>query len=274
MPHPAFSPENVAVVTGAALGIGRSMAKRFAGDGMKVAMLDVNEKYLTEAASEIGDAALPIICDVSDATALQAARDKIMERWGRAPSVLVNNAVTRMAQGFDAPLEDWKRALDINVMGVVNGVHVFLEDMKAAGTLGLIINVGSKQGITNPPGHPVYNMAKAAVRTYSEALEHELRQDPNRTVSVHLLVPGWTTTGFDEHRQGAWHPHQVVEYMLTAIDNGSFYIICPDDEVSEELDRERFLWTAMDITENRMPLSRWHEEGRKLFEAYRKTKDN
>jgi NAD(P)-dependent dehydrogenase (short-subunit alcohol dehydrogenase family) len=272
MSHPAFSPDNVAVITGAALGIGRAMAKRFAEAGMKVALLDVNEKYLAEAAAEIGGAALPVICDVSDVSSLQAARGKIMEHWGKAPSVLVNNAVTRMAEGFDAPLEDWKRSLDINVMGVVNGVHVFLDDMKTAGTPALIINLGSKQGITNPPGHPVYNMAKAAVRTYSEALEHELRQNRKRNVMVHMLVPGWTTTGFDEHRQGAWHPDQVVDYMLAAIDRGSFYIVCPDDEVSEELDRKRFLWTAMDITEDRMPLSRWHDYGRKLFEAFSKAK--
>lgn len=269
MNHPAFAQGNVAVITGAALGIGRAMAKRFADAGMKVAMLDVDEPNLKETAAQLGDSGLPIICDVSDVSALEAARDQIMARWGKAPSVLVNNAVTRMAVGFDAPLADWRRALDINVMGVVQGVEVFKPAMLAVNTPGLIINVGSKQGITNPPGHPVYNMAKAAVRTYSEALEHDLRQIPGRQVTVHLLVPGWTTTGTDEHKPGAWLPEQVVDYMTAAIDKGAFYIICPDDEVTEAMDRERMLWTAMDITEGRMPLSRWHEEGKKLFEAYR-----
>lgn len=272
MPHPAIAEYNVAVVTGAALGIGRALAKRFAEDGMRVAMLDVDEANLTEAAAPLGNAALPLICDVSDPAALETVRSRILERWGEAPSVLVNNAVTRLGRGFDAPLEDWRRALDINVMGVVNGVHAFLEDMKTAEAPGLIVNVGSKQGITNPPGHPVYNMAKAAIRTYTEALEHELRQDPARKITAHLLVPGWTTTGTSDHKPGAWLPHQVVQYMLAAIEERRFYIICPDDEVSEEMDRERIIWAATDITENRMPLSRWHEDGKALFAAYNKAK--
>jgi hypothetical protein len=87
-------------------------------------------------------------------------------------------------------------------------------------------------------------------------------------VTAHLLVPGWTTTGKNEHRHGAWLPEQVVDFMLNAIDGGSFYIICPDDEVSEEEDKRRILWGAGDITEDRPALSRWHPDWKAAFESF------
>ena len=162
-------------------------------------------------------------------------------------------------------MEDWRRAIDINLFGVINGVRAFLPAMKEAGSPAAIINVGSKQGITNPPGHPIYNVAKSAVKTYTECLEHELRQDPGRSVTAHLLVPGWTTTGHSEHKPGAWFPRQTVDYMMDALGEGRFYIICPDGEVTEAKDKARILWGAEDITEDRPPLSRWHEEWKPVF---------
>jgi len=108
-------------------------------------------------------------------------------------------------------------------------------------------------------------MSKSALKTYTEALEHELRSNPGNQVlatrlSAHLLVPGWTSTGKNEHKPGAWHASQVVESLLEALSRGDFYIICPDNEVSPAMDRKRILWAAGDITENRPPLSRWHPD--------------
>ena len=124
----------------------------------------------------------------------------------------------------------------------------------------MIVNVGSKQGITNPPGHPVYNISKSALKTYTEALEHELRSQGNRNVTAHLLIPGWTTTGNKAHQTGAWLPDQVIDFMVEALDQDVFYILCPDDEVSTEQDHRRIIWGAEDITKNRAPLSRWHAD--------------
>lgn len=73
-------------------------------------------------------------------------------------------------------------------------------------------------------------------------------------------MPGWTTTGKNEHKAGAWLPEQVVDYMLSHLKSGDFYIICPDDDVSTEMDRARITWAAGDITENRPALSRWHPD--------------
>ena len=256
----AIQPGNIAVITGAALGIGRAMAKRFVADGMRVALLDVDAEHLHDARDEIGGETDGILCDVAEVESLEHARDRIMDTWGQTPSILVNNAVTRIGRGMDAPLAEWRRSLDINVMGVVNGVRAFLPAMQESGAPGLIINVGSKQGITNPPGHPVYNMAKAAVKSFTESLAHDLRQNTEGKISAHLLVPGWTTTGLNEHRQGAWLPDQVVDHMVNALGRDRFYIICPDDETSEKMDIARILWGAEDITEGRPALWRAHAD--------------
>ena len=265
MTHPAIAPGNIAVVTGAALGIGRALGKRFVAEGMRVALLDVDVAHLTEAATEIGGETLSVLCDVAEPEALEHARDRISQTWGAAPCVLVNNAVTRIGRGFDAPIEEWHRAVEINLFGVINGVRAFLPGMQAAGRPGLIINTGSKQGITNPPGHPVYNLAKAAVKSYTEGLEHDLRQDPERRVSAHLLVPGWTTTGLNQPKPGAWMPDQVVDFMMQALAENRFYIVCRDGETTEADDRARILWAAEDITEHRPALSRWHVDWTKEF---------
>ena len=265
MGHPAIAAGRVAVVTGAALGIGRALTRRLVEEGMRVAMLDVDVEHLHEARAAAGGETEAILCDVAEIESLEHARDRIMADWGEAPSLLVNNAVTRLGRGMDAPMVDWHRAIDINLFGVVNGVRAFLPAMQAAGRAGAIVNVGSKQGITNPPGHPVYNMAKAAVKSYTESLEHELRQDADRAISAHLLVPGWTTTGLNDHKPGAWRPEQTVDHMLDAMDRGSFYIICPDDETSPAKDKARIAWGAEDITDDRPALSRWHPDWAQVF---------
>ena len=265
MAHPAIAAGRVAVVTGAALGIGRALTKRLVEEGMRVAMLDVDVEHLHEARDAAGGETEAILCDVAEIESLEHARERIIADWGEPPSLLVNNAVTRLGRGMDAPLEDWRRSVEINLFGVINGVRAFLPAMQRSGRPGAIVNVGSKQGITNPPGHPVYNLAKAAVKSYTESLEHELRQNPDRAVSAHLLVPGWTTTGLNAHKPGAWRPEQTVDYMLSAMDRDSFYIICPDDETSDARDKARILWGAEDITADRPPLSRWHDDWKEVF---------
>jgi NAD(P)-dependent dehydrogenase (short-subunit alcohol dehydrogenase family) len=263
MTHPIISAGHVALVTGAAMGIGKAAARHFAEAGMQVAMADLPGDALDAAAAEVGAQGdvLKLPTDVAEPAQLATMRERTLQRFGKV-SLLMNNAVTRIGRGHDAPLGDWRKAFEVNFWAVVQGVRLFLPDMRASAAPGLIVNVGSKQGITNPPGHPIYNIAKSAVKTYTEGLQHELRSDPATAgrVSAHLLVPGWTTTGTAEHKPGAWLPHQVVELMAAALGRGDFYIVCPDDEVSPEMDRKRILWGAQDITENRPPLSRWHAE--------------
>ena len=260
---------NVAVVTGAALGIGRAMCRRFAEAGMSVVVADLPGEELDRTVDALkaisprgSDGILKAPIDIADPEQVQRLRDTVMTKFGKV-NLLANNAATRIGRGHEAPLADWRRAMDVNLWGPILGVRAFLPAMLASTEPGVIVNVGSKQGITNPPGHPVYNMTKAALKAYTEALEHELRSSPDnvgRRVTAHLLIPGWTTTGTQEHKPGAWPPEQVVDAMLSGIARGDFYIICPDGEVTVEMDKKRILWAAGDMTENRPPLSRWHPD--------------
>ena len=106
------------------------------------------------------------------------------------------------------------------------------------------------------------------MKTYTEALQHDLRTTPGCRVSAHLLIPGWTTTGDREHKPGAWLPDQVVDHMMKGLEVGDFYILCPDDETPPATDRKRILWAAGALTENRPPLSRWDPAYKAAFEAF------
>lgn len=264
MPQPAFSPGRSAIVTGAASGIGLAACKHFAGLGMKVCMADIApleeaREAVAESAPGGSDDVLAIRTDVSKYDDLETLRREAVRAFGDI-GVLMNNAVARLANSTWTERSSWQRTFDINFQGVVNGVHAFAPTMLTQSNPSVIVNVGSKQGITNPPKNPAYNAAKAAVKSYTECLQHELRNTEGCRVSAHLLVPGWTTTGTAEHKPGAWLPEQVVARMMEALHRGDFYIICPDDEVTPEMDKARILRAAGDIVENRPPLSRWHPD--------------
>ena len=135
--------------------------------------------------------------------------------------------------------------------------------MLAAGKPGMIINTGSKQGITTPPGNLAYNVSKSALKTYTEGLEHTLRNEPGAQLSAHLLIPGFTFTGPTESATkpaAAWTGEQVVDFMLESVARGDFYILCPDNDVPRALDERRMAWAMGDIIENRPALSRWHPD--------------
>ena len=266
-----LSPERGAVVTGAASGIGLAAAKRFAALGMHVCLADLDETALDTAHEEVRAAAqagrvMSMAVDVADPGAMAALRDRVQDTFGGV-ALLMNNAVARHSGGcLDEP-DNWRKTLDVGLFGVINGCQAFAPDMIAAGAPAMIVNVGSKQGITNPPGRPHYNVAKAAVKAYTELLQHELRSGGG-AVTTHLLIPGMTTTGGCDHRPGAWWPDQVVDFMLEALERGDFYILCPDGEVTPEMDAKRILWAARDITENRPPLTRWHPSFKAAFDAF------
>jgi short-subunit dehydrogenase len=145
--------------------------------------------------------------------------------------------------------------------------------MIASGKPGLIVNTGSKQGITSPPGDTAYNVSKAAVKSLTEGLAHSLRNIPGCQISAHLLIPGFTYTGMiarhlPEKPAAAWTAEQVVEALLAGLVAGDFYILCADNETPRELDEKRILWSAGDIIHNRPALSRWHPDFKEAFEAF------
>ena len=137
--------------------------------------------------------------------------------------------------------------------------------MIASGRRAVIVNTGSKQGITTPPGDPAYNLSKAGVKVFTEALQHELRNIEGCKVTAHLLIPGFvftpmTADGRTEKPAGAWTPEQTVDFMIGELSAGTFYILCPDNETSRALDERRMAWAIGDVIDNRPPLSRWHQD--------------
>jgi hypothetical protein len=163
--------------------------------------------------------------------------------------------------------------LGVNLWGVIHGTQIFVPDMIKRARPGLVINTGSKQGITTPPGDPAYNVAKAGLKAFTEALQHELRNTADCRISAHLLIPGFVFTELTRHGRAekpvaAWTPEQTVDFMFERLDAGDFYILCPDNDVPRSLDERRILWAAGDIVENRPALSRWHPDYAKAFEAF------
>jgi NAD(P)-dependent dehydrogenase (short-subunit alcohol dehydrogenase family) len=279
MPHPALSPNNVAVVTGGASGIGFAAAMRFARSGMNVCIADHDAARLAEAGRQLsavsnaGAANVMVkAVDVSRFGDISELEQAVRERFG-GTDVLMNNAGIQPGSQMFGPLQNWQRILSVNLWGVIHGSQAFAPGMIERGRRGLIINTGSKQGITTPPGDPAYNVAKAGVKAFTEALQHELRNTAGGKISAHLFIPGFVFTGLTakgrtEKPAAAWTPEQTVDFMIGRVEAGDFYILCPDNDVPRSLDERRILWAAGDIVENRPALSRWHPDYAEAFAAF------
>jgi NAD(P)-dependent dehydrogenase (short-subunit alcohol dehydrogenase family) len=276
--HPAIQAGRVAVITGGASGIGLAAAKRFFALGMNVELIDSSDEALHQARDElnelkpVGPQSLGFYrVDVTDAAAM-ADVARAASASGQV-SVLMNNAgVGGGGSAIENP-DGWRRVIETNLFGVINGCQAFAQGMIDAGCPAAIVNTGSKQGITTPPGDTAYNVSKAGIKVLTEGLAHTLRNIAGCQVSAHLLVPGFTFTGMTRQRvaekpPGAWTPEQVVDFMLERMAAGDFYIICPDNDVTREIDNARMTWAMQDLTQNRPPLSRWHPDYAHAFAAF------
>ncbi|KAK0625992.1 hypothetical protein B0T14DRAFT_492399 [Immersiella caudata] len=264
-----FHPGNTALITGGASGIGRALAEKCLSRDMKVIIADWDDELLSQLQNYLGS---PILfkMDVGNLEDWDRLKKKVDEEFGGKLNLLALNAGVGIRSSW-SDAESFQKTVNTNLFGVINGITTVLPAVKAAASAGghsAVVITGSKQGITNPPGNPAYNSSKAAVKTLAEHLSFDLRNEAN--IGVHLLVPGWTFTGMTGGRSngseemkkpdGAWYPEQVVEYLQKKMAEGKFYIICPDNDVSEETDKKRMLWTAGDVVEGRPPLTRWRDE--------------
>ncbi|QSZ35901.1 hypothetical protein DSL72_007023 [Monilinia vaccinii-corymbosi] len=295
-PPPSFAAGHTALITGAASGIGLSLAIKCLGYGMNVVLVDNHgdnlgaaQTYLTQRSDGVQQV-VGLKVDVGKAEDWESVREVVEGDFDGKLHVLALNAGTSQRGAFAqaGSTEYFKKTLNVNLFGVINGINNLLRYITSHTSPSSIIITGSKQGITNPPGNPAYNCSKAAVKSLAEHLSFDLRE--RRETGVHLLVPGWTYTGLTGSRspfvviggvveleeglenkpQGAWSGDQVVEYLEGKMGEGIFYVICPDGDVTEEMDRKRMAWGAGDLVEGRPPLSRWREEYKGEFEEFMK----
>lgn len=274
---PPLAHAGAAVITGGASGIGLAAARRFAALGLPVAIADLPGEKLDAALAGLKTAGARVVAvpvDVAKPDDLARLRDAATAAFGHVSVLMLNAGIGANPGGSWKDPDGWRRLLDVNLWGVINGVQAFAPAMVASGRPGWIVATGSKQGITTPPGNAAYNVSKAGVKSFTEALQHELRNTEGCRTSAHLLVPGYTFTGMTartaEKPPAAWSAEQVVEFMLQSLARGDFYILCPDNDVDRVTDEKRMAWAMGDLIENRPALSRWHPDWKDRFEAFMK----
>jgi NAD(P)-dependent dehydrogenase (short-subunit alcohol dehydrogenase family) len=238
-------PEKRAVITGAASGLGRALALRFAREGWRVAIADLNEARMQETlavVAQAGGSGFTQRCDVCSANDFAALAERVRQEWGGA-DVLVNNAgIATGGSVVESRYEDWQRVLDINLMGVVRGCKTFVPMMLAQKS-GHVVNIASFAGIASPPNMASYNVAKAGVISLSESLRAETIDEgvdvsvacpsffkTNLTESISAPADQWmkkfTEVVMERSKVGA---EDVADDIFRAVHEGRFMIITHDD---------------------------------------------
>ena len=232
------------LVTGAGSGIGLETALAFARAGARLVITDVNEAALAAARAAVtalGAECLARRCDVSDEQDMGALAEHVNERAG-VPHILVNNAgIGYFGLFLDTPTVAWRRVIEVNVMGVVNGIRAFLPAMRAAGGERWVVNVASAAGFAPAPSMSAYAASKHAVVGLSEVLAMELE---GSGVRVLMLCPGVINTPIvagnaqmtpefpqaQVQRLQAYYmakgcaPREVAEAMLGALGRGDIVV--------------------------------------------------
>ena len=269
--HSAIRKDAVAVITGAAVGIGYALAERMAQENMKLVLSDKNASALMDAIhrlrSKFPELTIhPVAGDVTSETVLDQLH-QVAVSTGEI-GILINNAAILSRAGPWENLAQWRSLMEVNFWALLMLQTRFIKTLQQQPSHSAIVNLGSKEGITTPPGNAAYAVSKAAVRVLTEQLAHELRVTVADKITAHLLIPGYTFTpmnfpgiAFDSLKPAApWSATQVAERLVQGINAGDFYIFCEDNEVTRELDQRRMQWSADDLIHNRPALSRWHPD--------------
>jgi NAD(P)-dependent dehydrogenase (short-subunit alcohol dehydrogenase family) len=255
--------DRVAVVTGAASGIGRGLAERFAAEGMKVVLADVEQSALDQADAEMrerGATVLPVRTDVSKPEQMEQLAQQTLEAFG-AVHIVCNNAGVGGPGGpvWEKTLADWQWVLGVNLWGVIHGIRVFLPIMLKQEDEGHIVNTASMAGLLSIPMLGIYNVTKHAVVTLSETLYMEL-QSTGSKIGVSVLCPGFVDTNItnsDRNRpselrneggepeltpqqqmtrqmmegmlKAGMKPAAVADKVFEAVRDGKFYVLSHPD---------------------------------------------
>jgi len=268
----------VAVVTGAAEGIGRAIAVRAGGEGMKLVLADRNAEKLADTAGELASQGFEVASlktDVSREDQVEALAAFAYERFG-AVHLLVNNAGVALGKpSWETTQRDWDWVMGVNLYGVTNGLRSFVPRMLAKGEDGHIVNVASLAGLVPEPGLAAYNASKFAVVAVTEGLHHDLTLRGSK-IKVSVLCPGWVKTRIGEserHRapdeqtdasrldevmaktsaamseavNKGISPEEVADRVFAAIAAGDFYIL------THENAKVAIGIRMQDILQNRQP---------------------
>ncbi len=246
--------DEVAVITGAASGIGAGLARVACQRGLRLVLADSNKKALDRLVASLPCDALAVEVDVADPGSVQALADASYAAFGRVDLLFNNAGVLLGGRSWELATADWRKVLEVNVMGVVHGVRCFVPTMIAEGRPARVINTASVGGLLAGPMIAPYSASKFAVVAMSEALEVEL-QLAAAPVRVSLLAPGPVRTGiFDMSRVStASEADQAIERMrgytesegidadelarraFAGIDAGQFWLITQPETCDEPL---------------------------------------
>jgi NAD(P)-dependent dehydrogenase (short-subunit alcohol dehydrogenase family) len=233
--------DKVAVVTGAASGIGLALTETFVNEGMHVVMADIDEQALTVQAQRLGESVRPVVTDVSDQTSVERAGQLALDAFG-ALHVAVNNAgIVNGGNSWELSLEEWHRVLDTNLWGVIHGVRAFVPLILAAGEEGHIVNTSSMAAVLALPGIGPYTVAKHGVLGLSDVLRAEL-EAVGAPVGVSVVMPGKIRTGMNP--VGSVEPSSVATNVLDAIRRVRPYVFTDDHSTKQVETRLRAILAA------------------------------
>jgi NAD(P)-dependent dehydrogenase (short-subunit alcohol dehydrogenase family) len=246
--------DRVAVITGGASGIGLAMAKRFAREGMKLALADIEEDALRRVEQEFRKAGIPVLAirtDVSRGHDMERLAEKTLATFGAVHVVCNNAGVAPGGAVWENTVADWEWVLGVNVWGVIHGVRVFVPIMLRQDTPCHVVNTASVAGLLSVPGMGIYCVSKHAVVTLSECLHHDLAERGSK-IGVSVLCPAYVPTGIIDSERNrpallrnptrgrSPEDHEREEQMRHAVQSGRVSAEMVADMVLDGIRQERF----------------------------------
>jgi NAD(P)-dependent dehydrogenase (short-subunit alcohol dehydrogenase family) len=236
----------VAVVTGAAGGIGLGIAEAFLGRGMSVMLADIEPERLGRQAERLarsGAAVASTVVDVTDPDQVDALATAVLSRFGAVHVVCNNAGIIRTGRAWELSLDDWRAVLDVNLYGVIHGVRTFVPLLLQSGHEGHVINVASMAAVVPVPGIAPYNVSKHGVLAFSETLDDELGR-AGATIGVTVVMPGRVPTRLglpadapdpasDQVTAGELVPREVGERVVEAVRAGHLHVFTHPERRAE-----------------------------------------
>jgi NAD(P)-dependent dehydrogenase (short-subunit alcohol dehydrogenase family) len=237
--------DRVAVVTGAASGIGLGIATAFVAQGMRVVLADVDDVRLGRAVAALGtDAVEGVLCDVGDPSDVERLAEETLRRFGAVHIICNNAGIIRTGRCWEIPLADWNAVLRVNLLGVIHGIRTFVPRLLESGDAGHVVNVASMAAVLPVPGIGPYNVAKHGVLALSETLKMDLAQ-VGAPIGVSVVMPGRVPSRLglapedpdqstaDPDEPGLLPPSEVGRMVMEAVVDDRMYVFTHPERVAD-----------------------------------------